>query len=510
MPTLQEMLKKKKGHTLADMLAEKKPQYGPLISDVPEFNVPTVADPSEPPPIYPDVKKPIGIKESVAEEFRRPASGLQYLPISGGLVGMAENLMYLSAGKRLQQKDYDYSKPIMTEPSAVPGVIRARPLKIYSSRKKDVKMIEDLLLRIERQQQGYTFGGLVAKGLLNLPTWMAEFAMTGGLAALGSKGAQNTGVKLMGKYAKTKAGQAALRAAGWTGGAITRSTFGLAPRIGERATGRQVEVQILGTRDEGWATSFAKAWGDLTIEAASETAGQTITAVPARLLSKSRFGKIFVNKLRSGWMKATGGKAGEFARKIATKGGYSNIIGEMGEEWLGTTLRAITDVEDFGAGKDAGITERLTAGLKEHAKGVGVEAVVLSTPFAGQVVLGRMAKRLGLTGKATPKQLDIMKKYNDKINNRIEQGGPTQKADVKAIVAQAREELRQTFEGEAEIKRQEQLPEIRTEEEVAAMDAELREIQRPAKKAAMRGLKPDISEGIITDRAAGLPQQVQP
>ena len=89
MTTLKEMMQKKEGHTLADMLAERQPQYGPLISDVPEFNVPVVADPSSPPPIFPDIPNPIGIKESIAEEFTRPAKGAQYVPGVGGIVGAA-------------------------------------------------------------------------------------------------------------------------------------------------------------------------------------------------------------------------------------------------------------------------------------------------------------------------------------------------------------------------------------------------------------------------------------
>ena len=221
-------------------LESEAPQLGPLISSVPEFSDPADVG-------FEPEGKPIGVIESVAEEFTRPAKGAQYVPALGGIVGTAENLLYLDAAKRLS-KNYDYKKPIRPE-SLMPGAMGIRPAR-YAKREKDVKLIEDLLLKLDRQQQGYTFGAQVAKGLLNLPTWMAEFAMTGGLASLGNKAAQNAGAKIIGRYAKTKVGQTALKTMGWAGGAITRATLGLAPRITEKATGRQVEVQILGTRKD--------------------------------------------------------------------------------------------------------------------------------------------------------------------------------------------------------------------------------------------------------------------
>ena len=332
--------------------------------------------------------KGIGFVESAKEEFARPAKGAQYVPGLGGIVGAAEQLSYLAAGQRLQ-KGYDYSKPVQPE-QLVPGAMGIKPAR-YANKEADVKLVEDLILRTQEQQErGYTYGGKVVKGILNLPTWMAEFAMTGGLASLGSGAARTAGTKLMGQWAKTKAGRIALRGAGWTGGAITRATLGLTPRVAEKALGRQVKVQILGAEKEGWATSFAKAWGDITIEAASETAGEALTGIPIKLLSKTKFGSKFINGLRKGWMKTTGGTAGDFAKKILRKGGYSNIIGEYGEERLGTLLRALTAVEDFGVGKDAGVIERLKAATKQDLDptNIAVEFTVLGVVPGAQVMLG--------------------------------------------------------------------------------------------------------------------------
>jgi hypothetical protein len=343
----------------------------------------------------------IGFTESAKEEFTRPAKGAQYVPILGGAVAAAENLMYLSAAQRLTQ-GFDYTKPIRPE-TLMPGALGSIPAR-YATRQADEKLIADMILRLEKQQRrGYTTGGKVAKGLLQLPTWMAEFALTGGLAKIGDTAAKKAGTRLLQRYAQTKAGQVALKAAGWTGAAVTRASLGLAPRVVEKATERQVGVQILGADQEGWATSFAKAWGDVTIEAASETAGEAITGVPLKLLGKTKLGGKFVNGLQRAWMKATGGTAGAFVRKMASKGGYSNIVGEIGEERLATVLRAITKVDHFGAGRNSTVADRLKAGLVQDAKNIGVEAIVLSVPMAGQVALGQAIQTYG-PGARGPEQ----------------------------------------------------------------------------------------------------------
>jgi hypothetical protein len=76
---------------------------------------------------------------------------------------------------------------------------------------------------------------------------------------------------------------------------------------------------------------------------------------------------------------------------MLSKGGYSNILGEIGEERLGTILRAITDVDDFGLGKDANMIDRLKAGLLQDIENIGVEIGVLAVPMAGQFALGQVA-----------------------------------------------------------------------------------------------------------------------
>ncbi|GEM_PF-2331664 len=309
---------------------------------------------------------------------------------------------------------WDYSKPISTQmffehpaskrllreeeivslkmnslrPWEIDKQLKPHPVDIYADQEKDLERVSRYIDYVTKDR---TFMGKVAQGASVLPTWMLEFAMSGGMAKVGSTATKATMLKLLQKHATTKAGQAALRAAGWTGGAITRASIGLAPRVAEKTATRQLEAEAGFRQPENWATSFAKAWGDTVIESASEEAGGAITKGLGAVAGKLPFGSKFVNGLRSAWMKATGGAADDFARKIMTKAGYSNIIGEIGEERLGTVLRALTDVEDFGAGDGANMYQRLRAGLTEDIKNLRVEAAVLSVPMAVQGGMSRLA-----------------------------------------------------------------------------------------------------------------------
>ncbi len=418
----------------------------------------------------------IGFVESAKEEFSRPSHGFQYMPISGGFAEAGESMIYLSAANRLKQPDYDYNIPIREEPTSVPGVLSARPIKIYSSKERDQKMLEEMFIKtLEQQERGYTFGGKVAKGLLNLPVWMIEFGITGGLANLGSTVAQNAGEKLLRNYAKTTAGKLVLKGMGWTGGAITRASLGLTPRIAGKAATRQVQAQILGADQEGWATSFAKAWGDVTIEAASETAGEAITGIPVKLLSKTKFGSKFINSLRNGWMKATGGTSGEFARQLLSTGGYSNIIGEYGEERLGSLLRALTDTDDFGAGKEANVVERLKAAVKQDMKleNIAVEFTVLGVPMAGQVAAGAVTRNI-------PPISDILKQEPVQQPNIPAEGQP---ASQEELVADINAGLQAMREKEEEAKVAEKPVEPRKSEELPSVPQEQEIVQKPVEKA---------------------------
>ncbi len=367
------------------------------------------------------------------------------VPIVGALQPIAESIEVMKAAERLSG-NFDYSKAITVKQQRE-GFITITPRvekPFFHNKETDAQLVEDYIERVTKDR---TFLGKVAAGISILPTWMLEFAMTGGLASFGKEATKKGMIKLLNNYAKTKVGATALRATGWVGGAITRTTLGLPSRVVEKGLERQLQVRIGLREQEGWATSFATAWGDVVIEAASEEAGQAITAFGAKVLGVTKFGSKFVDALRKAWIKTTGGTAGKFNKALAT-GGYSNLLGEIGEERLGTILRALTDVDDFGAGAEANVLERLKAGLEQDIENLPVEAVVLSVPFAGQSIVNQLA------GKPTPEAAVIAPEA--KVEPEGIKVPPTVEKVVRPSKVQAQIDakkfLKQVAEHEAQVK----------------------------------------------------------
>jgi len=384
----------------------------------------------------------IGFFESTTAEFLRGAKGAQLVPFVGGAVEAAEQLQLLDAAGRLKE-DFDYSKPVRKAELRF-GAMGQAP-DVFRTKEQDVQLISDYVQRrMDVSKRGYKWHGVAAKGLIQMPTWMLEFMLTGGLAKIGNEAVQTAGEKLLKSYAKTKLGQVGLKTAGWAGGAVTRASLGLAPRVGAKAITRQVQVELLGADKEGWATSFVKAWGDVVIESASEEAGATITKGLGWVVGKTRLGAKLVPALQKAWMKATGGSAGAFVRGLASKGGYSNIVGEIGEERLGTVLRAVVGVDDFGAGPNAGPMQRLVEGLKQDAENFGAELAVLGVPMASQVVVGRAMNRMNIAStRELLSMLDPLMKADPDRGKIIEQElvdrgvlPPTEEAPAEEAPAQ--------------------------------------------------------------------------
>lgn len=232
--------------------------------------------------------------------------------------------------------------------------------------------------------KNYTFAGKVGKAVSILPAWMIEFAMTGGTKQIASKATE----KFLENRVKS---EVVKKLAGWAVGAGARATY-MPHRVGVAlAQRRQPDMDfdpdgnlVIGdVPKENWATSLAKAWGSVWIETASEEAGETLVKYGSKILQKLPFGQRFVNGLYNIWQKIRPtGTVAEFTEQLFKKGGYSSYIGEVGEERLATLMHAIAGTQDFGAGPDAGIIDRLKAGLKSDWEGLPVEAVTLAVPGA--------------------------------------------------------------------------------------------------------------------------------
>lgn len=233
------------------------------------------------------------------------------------------------------------------------------------------EQLRDVVKEYEQKQaQGQTVPAAIFQGATALPAYMGEFA-------LGGEGAKALG--LAGKGLK-----GALAASG------VRTL--LQP---QRISDAIIDQQGKGEKP---ATALLKAYGDVYIENLSELGG----SAPAAVLRKLPFGGK-VLKAMADLAKKTGIPENELIQKISTKAGWNGLVGEWGEERLGTLLRAITDVDDFGAGKDAPVYERVAAGLAQdmQAQNQLVELGVLSIPGVTKFAAGKVLER-----PAQPKTLD--------------------------------------------------------------------------------------------------------
>ena len=343
------------------------------VADTWFYDVGLVAsDPSSFAESYPDNRA--GFSESFIRQWT--GKGLVTKPpIAGGVLGMIVAGDTIASANRLVDPEFNYDA---FNRRGELGAIMGGGKHARISRATDQGLVVQAIKDAEFAQRGKTFGGKVAAGVSQLPTWMIEFAATGGLASLGDDVVQRLGEKMVRKYATRAAGKAAIATAKLTTGAVIRTSTGLLPRVGEKATARQALIELGLQGEETWATSFAKAWGETFIESFTEQTGGTITKGLKAGFLKLPFGKKFVSVLQKDWIKFTGGTKETFWTKMLTKGGYSNIVGEIGEERLGTLLREATGVSDRGGNP----FERIWEGMKEDLtlENMGAELVVLMGP----------------------------------------------------------------------------------------------------------------------------------
>lgn len=311
-------------------------------------------------------KGPAGLLEMF---FKDP---IKFLPV-GGPVGQAiDKGALIEAAHRLEKDDY----------GRMPGGVRMHALPMgmaaphYEAMKEawtpDKQQQEDAELvgqwideARDLQERGVSFGGKVGAILGEMPAFITEAAMTAGA----SSGARVAGRELLEralkKKAQTKLGKAAVAVGSRVGSAATRTA--LTPgRVGAAFTERQMpqglsfseEGQpVFQWSDENPATSFAKAWGDVTIEWFSEEFGdleltpKVASAVFKRLKGKKYAGKI-VDKLYKGYKKIKPDATKlDFVNKAFAVGGIHGMVDEVGEEYLGAALRSVTGVSDQNLGE---------------------------------------------------------------------------------------------------------------------------------------------------------------
>ena len=246
------------------------------------------------------------------------------------------------------------------------GILPIRPTRREASKEEVLaanKRIESFIIKLEeRQRRGVSIGGRIAEGIMELPAFMVEFLLTGPLFKTGSTAAKTAGLKVLGRYAQTKAGSLALKVTGAAIGTLVRTGVNI-PRVLAGA-GENMTQGITITDDGAIAfadaannpfSALARSFADLYIENLTEIAGPTLKkgavaagkgigrAFPVLVEFTEALAEKWIANAPEGAVRTIGG----FLKASATKVGYDGILEEMGEEQLGRILRSATGLQEF-------------------------------------------------------------------------------------------------------------------------------------------------------------------
>ena len=326
----------------------------------------------------------IGFGEAFME---RPAEKFPFSPVGAG-----RSAELVAASQRVQSDKYDKPPIVGIAPSPAKALLGGgyytavsqmalhpkEAMKRWTPERQkqfDVDTLTNFFEDLDKKQQrGYTTMGRVGQITSEMPAFMIEFIATGGLAKLGSESAKRGATRALGQYATTKAGKAALATGGFAAGSLARAA-GMPHRAAESILKRQIPKDIRISKDgkitvigpvEKPMTSIWKGLADHWIEIASEQAGEVISPFASKYLRKMPLMGKLTSALQRRWLKLNAGKTvSDFTKKILKPGGFHGVLTEVGEEYLGNITRAITTVDDFGAGEDANMLERVSAGVKQ-------------------------------------------------------------------------------------------------------------------------------------------------
>lgn len=352
-------------------------ELAPIVDEEPNWMSAPAVSSWEHAPVVPSQQEPTGFLSGFTQ---RPE---EKLPIIGEVVKASRHLQVLGASQRLQ-RGYDYTVPISPE-TMMPGVMGMKPA-LYTTREQDIQDVENYLIRLEEE---YTTAGQAGRIMSEMPAFVIDFLITGGAFKAGMTGGKVASAALLRRYAATTAGKAVIATAGVAVGVGLKSTA-MPTRAVNAILRRQAPehidvkpdgvVDIVGPVEKPW-TSVYKGLGDHYIEIASEMAGEFIAPGISKYIRKTPFLGEALSRIQTRWLKLNPGKkATDFVKAIGTKTGFHGVLGEVGEEYLGDITRAITDVEHFGAGEDAGMLERVGAAVRSDTANLPAMLIAFSVP----------------------------------------------------------------------------------------------------------------------------------
>lgn len=235
------------------------------------------------------------------------------------------------------------------------------------SEAEDATIKEYLDDQIELAIRGTSFGGKVVDGVSRMPAFMIEYAVAKGLLSktgsiaskttVGQKIASTVGTAASKISSTGKIGSAVVKTASVAGKAAGRAMFMPSVTYANYNDIRINDIYALGENGQilfndnpqNKATMVLKAFGLTSITALAEDSGEAITD-----LVKKGVSPIF-NKLPVGVRNELVKLARQTEKykdtpisQMFSKGGYSNMLGEIGEERLEDLLGAITGLNPQG------------------------------------------------------------------------------------------------------------------------------------------------------------------
>jgi len=353
-------------------------------------------------PVFTDMVRSIaeesgkmGVGESLSQALTEKKGMARRLPFQ--LNGVIEAMKIYRSMSRLNDDDYEDSPEGDT------------------LRSEDLKEVQNQTLRQEVQGiRGMSVGGMAATNLLDVPAFMMEMGATAGaLPGTIKPPTAKTGsiVKSMfrGMFKKNLQRGGFKHAAKLAGRAVKRGAVQNVARIPyfqhralEGYFNRRVtmdpdrELMLREVEESPWKTML-KAQGNVFIENFSETAGNQIGAElglvtdPIKNIARKwgtkaahkAFSKTAMEAIEEGWKRMGQNRTGAAFRDMLKAGGFDGILEEMGEERLGSIMRATFGMEDWG--------DVIPDGDEFLAEAIGfsiIPAGSMPTSFAGALMHG--------------------------------------------------------------------------------------------------------------------------
>jgi len=377
-------------------------------------------------------KDTIGVKEKLAGKDWQKA-----IPIYGGMKS-ARDLAEIYASAQ------NIKKMQSGEIERIPEQARA-----------DAKIVANFLAPImEAEQRGAKWYAQAAEGVIDMVPYAAEIALSGG----------------MGKSLSIPARAALRKIVGRTAGKLTGAIIGSATTALTTSAGRTAESAInnimpdIAVNEDGSfiitnkettpAKAIFKAIASNTIEILSERSGAFLGKIAGKVMPKSKAMPTLWGKIKSRmtlvppkgksvkWVVSKLDDIARTANKAKAAAKFDSFKEEIGEEFLGSTLKAVTGAEDFNLqGDNNTVFNRFVASVPSLEQSLVMMATI-AVPSGGIAMLNASSTYVSKGADALKTRSMRYKVAKEILNDRgIDSPSRTEVKGVIGLIKKAEIEL---------------------------------------------------------------------